>query len=189
MTVAIDNGFAAAVQAATEALRTACNDPADAVRLLSNLAGYQTEALPSLAPIGTAIAALATGMGQLFRRAALTSLARACADYQPTSYDDAATVRAAVALIYDAAVVEAADAGQDASYQALRALRTAVTTDLATRGQDLARLTTITSARPLPSLALAYRQYRDASRSDDLIARANPVHPGFMPVAFSGLST
>ncbi len=189
MTTAPDNGFAGAVQTLTEALRTACNDPADAVRLLSLLASYAPNVSPSAAPIGAGIAALSSAMGELFRRAALTSLARACADYQPSSFDDARAVCAAVALVFDAEVLVAADALEDASYQALRALRTAVLNDLTTRGADLARLTTITTPMPQPSLVLAYRLYRDATRSDDLIARADPVHPAFMPTSFEALSS
>lgn len=189
MTAAADNGASAAVQATTEALRLACNDPADAVRLLSALAAYDPASTASTAPIGTAIQAYTVALGQLFRRAALTSLARACADYLPSSYDDALAVRLAVASVFDAEILNAADAEQDDSYQALRALKAAVVDDLITRGSDLARLTTITSARPQPSLVLAYRLYRDATRSDDLIARANPVHPGFMPISFQALSS
>lgn len=189
MTAAADNGFAAAVQALVETLRTACADPADAVRLLSSMAGYDPGGLPSSAPVGGAIYTLTLAMGQLFRRAALSSLARACATYQPSSYDDALAVRLAVAPLYDAEILIAADAGEDASYQALRSLRSAVLDDLITRGSDLARLTTVTTNLPQPSLALAFRLYRDASRSDELIARANPVHPGFMPTSFNALSS
>ena len=189
MTAATDNGFCEAVQAQVEALRLACNDPADAVRLLSALAVAEPDTVVAVAPIGAAIETVSSAIGQVVRRAALTSLARACAGYQPSSYDDALAVRTSVAAVYDAEILIAADAEQDASYQALRALRTAVVDDLITRGNDLARLTTITTPLPRPSLALAYRLYRDASRSDDLIARADPVHPAFMPVSFSALSS
>ena len=75
------------------------------------------------------------------------------------------------------------------AYLARRALRAAVSEDLIARGSDLARLTTVTTARPLPSLTLAHRLYRDATRSDDLISRVDPVHPAFMPTAFEALSS
>ena len=189
MTITTDNGFASAVQALTEALRAACNDPADAVRLLASLAAYDPAAPSATAPISVGIATVDSCMVQLFRRAALTSLARACADYQPSSFDDAQVVCAMVAAVYDAEMLVAADALEDASYQALRTLRAAVLNDLITRGADLARLATITSPVPRPSLAVAYRLYRDATRSDDLIARADPVHPAFMPTSFQALSS
>lgn len=181
--------FMPSVQAVPEALRGACNDPADAVRLLSILASYAPLTTVSVAPIGQSIYALAMAMGQGFRRAALTSLARACATYQPSSYDDALNLRIAVAPLYDAEITIAADAGQDTTYQALRTLRAGVLNDLIVRGSDLSRLTTITTKSPQTSLALAYRLYRDASRSDDLIARAKPVHPAFMPTSFQALSS
>jgi len=185
----VDNGLYEDAVALTEALRAECGDPADAVRLLSSLASYTPTAPDGTAPIAAAMQTVTQALGQAFRRAALSSLGRACAAYQPTSYDDAVTLRAAVAELFDAEILIAADAEQDASYQALRALRTAVLTDLTTRGADLARLTTVTAAKPLPSLTLAYRLYRDATRSDDLIARADPVAPAWMPTSFQALSS
>ena len=44
------------------------------------------------------------------------------------------------------------------------------------------------TASPMPSLALAQRLYRDPDRADDLVARAAPAHPAFMPVRFKALS-
>ena len=91
--------------------------------------------------------------------------------------------------LFDAEILFSADAGVDGSYLALRALRTAVAQDLIARGSDLARLTTVTTAVPLPSLTLAYSLYRDATRSDDLIARVDPVHPAFMPTSCQVLTS
>ena len=65
---------------------------------------------------------------------ALGSLAWACADFVPTSYDNAVGVRDSVAELIDAEAETAADAGDVDSCRALRGLRTAVVDDLTTRG-------------------------------------------------------
>jgi prophage DNA circulation protein len=66
--------------------------------------------------------------------------------------------------------------------------RAAMMLDLLIRGSLLPRLITVTRAIALPSLALAFELYGDASRSDDLIARVDPPHPGFFPLEFEALS-
>jgi prophage DNA circulation protein len=175
-------------QAVAEALRLACTDPADAIRLLSSLAVFNPPILSSAAPIGMSIATFQTAVGALCRRAALTSLSRAIASYQPTSYNDAQTVMMNAAALFDAEIEVAADAGDLQSYLALRALRTGVVQDMTTRGSSLAQVVTITRPRSMPALALAYQLYGDATRYDDMVQRVNPVHPGFMPLVFEALS-
>ncbi|QHC35346.1 hypothetical protein [Komagataeibacter xylinus] len=187
MTTATDNGYCASVQAMTEALRAACADPADAIRLLLSLANWTPSTQLSTAPVGAAIATLVSAMGQTLRRCALVSLANACSEYQPSSYNDALTVRAQVVQAFDIEILAAADAYQDATYQALRALRTAVIIDITTRGAQLAALVTVTTPAPDSALPMAYRLYGDATRADDLIGRADPVHPAFMPTSFEAL--
>ncbi|MFT9385520.1 hypothetical protein [Acetobacter sp.] len=187
MTTATDNGYCAAVQALTEALRAACADPADAIRVLLSLANWTPTTQPSTAPVGAAIATLVNAMGETLRRCALVSVANACAEYEPSSYNDALTLRAQVAQAFDGEIMAAADAYQDATYQALRTLRTTVLIDITTRGAQLAALVDVTTAAPDSVLPLAYRLYGDATRADELISRADPVHPSFMPTSFKAL--
>ena len=163
-------------------------NPADQLRLLTVLAGYSPAVPTATAPIGLAVATVQTAVAALIRRAALAALVRAAAAYQPTSYDDAVAQIDALTALFDSEAVIAADAGDSASYTVLRGLRTAVTADLIARGAGLPRLTTIANPAALPSLVLAYQLYGDATRSDDLIARADPVNPMFMPVSFVALS-
>jgi len=132
----------------------------------------------------TATAAFAA----LARRAALVSLALACAAWQPTTYDDAINTRNAVCALFDAEIVATADAGLDATYQSLRDLRAKVALDLATRATALPQIITVTLRTPEPSLVVAYRLYGDATREADMVQRANPRHPGFMPLSFAALS-
>lgn len=177
--------LAASIAALTESLRATANDPADQIRLLSSLAVFA----PAPAPGQVSTISLATSTSALCRRAALVSLARACALYQPSSANDAETVELAVTALFDAEITVAADGGDLPTYAALRDLRAAVALDLNTRGAQLPQLVTFTFGVPMPALALAYRLYQDATRSDDLVARADPVHPAFMPTSFQALAS
>ena len=186
--------FVSGVQAYAEAVRAACNTPADAIRVLIDMAAFDTTPVLGSTTIPLAMETTRSCVTAVSRRAAITSLARACADYQPTSYDDAQQLRGKVAAIMDAEVLRSADAGDRRSYLALRTLRTAVVEDLTVRGATLARLTTVTRAAPLPALLLAQQLYRDATRVDELIAGAasggsDVADPAFMPLSFQALAT
>lgn len=187
------HGLAAAVAAAAPA-------PPDALRLLSSLIGA-APALPGnlVAPVypttpvfptasAQAVALMAGASSDLFRRASVIALAQATLSYQPSSHDDAATVRTQVTQLLDAEITVAGNQGQDATYNALRDLRTAVVQDLTSRGTSLAALVVVNTPLSLPAPALAQRLYKDAARADELVAEANPIHPAFMPVAFRALA-
>ena len=107
--------------------------------------------------------------------------ARASAAYQPTSYDDAQALRALLCGELDAEILRAGNAGEDRAYAAFRALRVAVARDLDARGDPLPRLRRVEVALPQPAAALAHALYGDAGRADELVARADPPHPLFMP--------
>lgn len=182
------NDFAASAQALAASVLASANDPADALRLLIKLADFTPVPLPSTAPIGMAIQTAQTASGDLFRRAAVVALARASATYQPSSYNDAIRVRDTVFdLLADEALI-AADQGEDATYEALRALQMAVVQDLTARGANLATIETYNLQRALPAIVLAQRLYRDAARADELTLQADPIHPAFMPGQFQALS-
>lgn len=133
-------------------------------------------------------AAALVAASSLFRRAAVVELARAAAAYQPTSYDDAVAVRRAVVAAIEGEMDDAGDAGDDGTYAALLALRTAVVRDLTARGADLAPLRQVTPPAALPALTLANQLYADATRADDLVARTDPAHPLFLPTSFRALA-
>lgn len=180
--------FATAAQAVVASLNAAIVDPADAVRLLSSLAGFVANTPTTASAIGQAMATMQAATGDMFRRAAVTALARASAAYQPSSADDAAAVRTVVCAAIDHEIDVAGDQGEDATFNALRVLRAAVSQDLAKRGTALAEIATITTLQAIPAPVLAQRIYRDASRADGLVTQANPIHPAFMPTSFRALS-
>jgi hypothetical protein len=182
------NAFAAAGQTLAAAVLASTNDPADAIRLLLPLTAWIPPNIPgtgALMSIGQDVQDLAAGN---LRCAACSALARATVLYQPLSYQDAFSLRQ---IVCDALANEAqrqADAGRDASWQALRELRAAVALDLAVRGANLPALVSVTTAAPMPSLAEAWTLYQDTTREPDLVAAVDPPHPLFMPLEFEALA-
>lgn len=180
--------FATAIQGVTAALLAVIADPADAMRLLPRLANFSPAPLPASSAYGKNEAAIVTAVGAVCRRAALTALARASALYQPQSQADAAAIMESVCGALEAEELIAGDAGADATFETLRAMRAAVAQDLAVRGANLAPVVTVNTGAPLPSLLLANRLYQDSSRAAELMAEADPIHPAFMPTAFQALA-
>lgn len=172
------------IQAMVAALRAMSVDPADQVRLLVQASNFQPAAATGSGVIGAAQASAQAAVGAFCRRAALIALARASAACRPASYDEAVDLRDLVCGLLDAEVTVASDAGDDASAQALRTLKTAVANDLTTRAANLTRLQEVSVGAPLPALVMAYRLYEDITRSDEISAYADARDPNFLPPQF-----
>jgi prophage DNA circulation protein len=71
--------------------------------------------------------------------------------------------------------------GGESAYLPLTNLMSAVVTDLSGRAGKLPQTSTLTLQETQPSLAVAYRLYGDAKRSDDIIARNGVRNPSFLP--------
>lgn len=182
------NPLPPAVLAVTGQLRGCCNDPADAVRLLSALAAHPVAVDAGTGPTSLKVAALQQATGALCRQAALVSLAAACATLRPANAADARAVRDGVVALFDAEILRAADLGAGPEYAALRRLRTAMIADLNARAAQLPDLVEVHTAVPMPALVLAYKLYGDAGRADELTARSGAVSSLFLPTAFEALS-
>ncbi|TAM50232.1 MAG: multidrug DMT transporter [Paraburkholderia sp.] len=181
--------FATAAQGVASAVFAAAPAPADAIRLLTSLATFQPATPTTSSVIGVGMATMQSACGDLFRRAAIGSAALAASQYQPTSADDAAAMRDALAALIDSEIEVAGNQGEDGTYGALRSLRAAVVQDLNKRGAGLASVKTFSMKAGLPALVLAHRLYRDAGRADELVAQVDPIHPAFMPLSFRALSS
>jgi prophage DNA circulation protein len=134
----------------------------------------------------------------LVRRSALIEAARASSRIEVETYDRAVALRDELAARLDDQASGNRDQGSKPNgvglapdachlspdlYQALTALRVALSRDLSGRAIDAPRLSSVTLPMTLPALVCAYRLYGDAAQADDLIAR-NPRlirHPGFVP--------
>jgi prophage DNA circulation protein len=171
------------------AVRGAAISPADQIRLLTSLAQYQPNVVATTAPIGAAIAATQTALGNLLRRAALIGLAEAVASLQPDSADAAQAMMDTLVTLLDAEILAAADAGDGVSYAALRDVRTAVVQDLSQRGANLAHIVQYSFNASMPAIALAWTFYQDPTRVRDLVNRADAPHPLFMPTQFEAIDS
>ncbi|MCE2576023.1 DNA circularization protein [Komagataeibacter sp. FNDCR2] len=169
------------------AIRSATISPADQIRVLSTLAAYQPSVMATTAPIGADVATARTAMGNALRRSAIIGLAEAIEAAQPDSAEQAQAMLVSIITLLDAEIIIAADNADSESYAALRALRTAVVQDLSERGAQLAHIETYSFNVSMPAIALAWRLYKDPTRTRDLIARADAPHPLFMPMQFEAL--
>lgn len=182
------DAFAAASTALAQALAEAVNDPADAIRLLLPLAGWVPPQVVGNGPFAARAQTVQDALADNLRCAACAALAQATQAYQPVSYQDAQAVRNAVCGALEAAATMTADAGRDATYQALTTLRALVSMDLAIRGAQLAYLVEIETKVSVPSLAEAWTLYQDTTREPSLVAASGAAHPLFMPLEYPGLS-
>lgn len=180
--------FSVSVQGVVAALLGATTDPGDSMRVCASVSRFYPSSTVPASAVGSAMGVMQSSCGDLFRRAAVVSVCRASASYQPSSYDDAVAIRGKVLALVDSEIQVAGDQGQDATYTALRAVRAAVAQDLTARGANLAKLVTVATPRPIPALTLAQRVYRDSGRADELIAESGCTHPAFMPTSFRALA-
>jgi prophage DNA circulation protein len=177
--------FPAAAMTLTEAVRAAAPTPGDAILAMLGLAAFTDSFESSIDDEVRVHDAVVLHV----QRAAATSLIRAAAEYRPASAQDALAVRDAVSEVLDAQISLAGQGSRgDAVFVAMRTARSEIVKLLNATGAQLPQLITVQVAQPMPSLVLAQRLYRDAGRSDELIRRAAPAHPAFMPLSFEALS-
>ena len=177
---AASDAVAAGPGALTESVRAACNDPADAIRMLY---------APTTHP-GVAATAHATPIGQASTRprgprprfALSTGRARVPgADLRGLRADvlrrRGRDSRRRGRRARHGGTGRGRDGGDAATRLALRDLRTAVVDGLTTRGAQLPRLVVVARAASLPAPTPADQLHGDTTRADGLVARG-PAAPG-----------
>lgn len=178
------SGVASAAQATIQALQAANPDPMVAIRALLELQdATTTQGRSTSSQISANTASI-----NLYRRAAVTAAAMSTASIKLASSDDATSVQSLICAALDLEIQTAGDAGEDASYLALRALRVAVVQDLRARASTLAVTQLVSTPQPVPLLVTAQRLYQDVGRYDELLQEAQPIHPAFPPTQFRALS-
>jgi prophage DNA circulation protein len=98
------------------------------------------------------------------------------------------TARAEVAARFEAELYDTYGAADAELYLAIDDLRGRVIDYLSQQITNLAPLITVTTARSLPALFMAWRLYADPLRAGELVARNSVRHPAFMPKSFLALS-
>ncbi|QHC36463.1 DNA circularization protein [Komagataeibacter xylinus] len=178
---------ATAARSVVTAIRSATISPVDQMRVLSTLAGYTPTVMNTTAPIGADVALVRTALGAALRLSAIIGLAEAIEAAQPDSAEQAQAMLVMIINLIDTEIIAAADSANSMAYSALRDLRTTVVQDLSERGAQLGHIETFSFNACMPAIALAWRLYRDPTRTRDLIARASCAHPLFMPMQFEAL--
>jgi prophage DNA circulation protein len=155
-------------------------EPLRALRLYEGLftAGDSSPSVPTNTPTRRQQAQCVTAVHQITQRGAVIAACRQSAIIDYASRDDALAIRT---TLLDALDVQMESASDDAVYQALSDLRTAVAEDLRERGTRLPQLRTVTPGATLPALVLAYQIYGDAERDAEIVSRNKIAHPGFVP--------
>lgn len=183
-----DTDYVAALRVLMAKLAAALIDPTDRIRILLGLVSFAYESPTGSSTIGEAMAIVRGAVATAARQAAALALAEACAAFTPASHDDAVAVMLRVGAALDTEITAAGDALDDDTFTLLRRVRSDVIADLLARGADLALIEEVQFQAPMPALWVAHRLYQDALRVDELVNRANPVHPAFMPTTFSALA-
>lgn len=173
------SGIGSGVQSVVSAVLVANPDPAQAIQsMIAIIAGSPSASINSVSNATT----------DLMRRTAAANMAIASANYNPVSYQDAESIRTIVCGALQAEMDIAGDQGLDATYNSLRALKTAVSQDLTRRGASLLSMITVTSQTPVSSLVWAQKLYQDSAREPEIVNEGNPIHPAFMPIKFQVLA-
>ncbi|CAI3953398.1 Mu-like prophage DNA circulation protein [Commensalibacter communis] len=165
------------------------NDPKTQMALLFPLCEYQVKVVETIAPLGQAENRLIKATAALCRRAAMKSLCKAISNWQADSWDEVVEVRRKVSNLLNNEILLATEDKNMSTVNALRALRVKVLEGLLDAAGDLPHLRTITRNNSLPALQLSQQLYADGNRATELIKRANPIHPAFMPTTLEVLSS
>lgn len=113
------------------------------------------------------------------RAPALDSVVEASAEaVEMPTHDELEETRQTVIAAIDKESMRTTD---DGVYQALRDLRRELVSALRQQQQHASKLVTRTPSDTVPALVLAAEWYDDAGRVDELIAKNNLSHPGFVP--------
>ena len=117
-------------------------------------------------------------LAALTRRAVIVQAAGMAAVSGIPVHDDGVALRTGLTAVIE----EEGYTASDAVYTALCDLRARVHADITEKLRNSARLRTFTPREVVPALVLAHDLYEDPERGDEIVARNNIRHPGFVPV-------
>lgn len=179
--------MAAGIIGAIQRLRGIAPEPLRAVGLYKRLfaAGEDNPTVPATTAVREQQVQNSAAVQRLTQQTAVVEAARSASQADYPARDEALATAAMLqeALDVQMEAVEPVTGApiSDPVYQALAALRAAVSIDLRTRGARLPELTGYTPATTLPALVIAHRLYGDATRADEITDRNRIRHPGFVP--------
>jgi hypothetical protein len=165
--------------------------PIDNIFELARLTGIT---IPQLEDVRqTAVALTPTRVGPILVQNSmiqfiLATESRIIADITFVSREDVTNMQQMMSDAFAPMEELAADEMDQAVFQGLIGLHASLSLFLAESARPLPRMLSYVFYTPLPTLAIAYKLYADASRADEVRAENKIVHPAFSPLAGRGLS-
>ncbi|ENF4691526.1 DNA circularization protein [Escherichia coli] len=179
------SGAVSAIQAVITTLAKATGSDTEKIRVMAEIASaedgtyYEGEAANTIsAAVQCCIRTLAAG-AMLWR----------LMQYTPRSHDEVLQMMQGARTVTETVLLLLADRADDDSYDALNAQYAQFVTHWQENYLSLSDVMTVTTRSAQPSLSLANRLYQNASRADELVQAASPVHPAFMPLSFTARNT
>jgi prophage DNA circulation protein len=178
--------FVTSVISAVQNTASTILDPVSQINALIQIANTTTPVL-----MNTALNNVSQTIASNVRRAALVGLANACANYQPTSTNQATTIISLVRQVFQNEINFTADgdSNQDDAYTSLQNLFFSTIADLKARSTNLPNLVEFDFNTSAPVVAYAFKIYGDSTRQDQVLSfNSQTPHPWFFPANFLALS-
>ncbi|WP_218070399.1 DNA circularization protein [Escherichia coli] len=179
------SGAVSAIQTVITTLTEATGSDTEKIRVMAGIASAEDDAYYE----GETACAISGSVQAFIRTLGAGAMLWRLMQYSPRGYDDAVSVMRNARTVTEAVLLLLADAGDDDSHDALNAQYTQFVTHWQENYLSLSDVMTVTTRSAQPSLALANHLYQDASRADELVQAAYPVHPAFMPLSFTARNT
>ncbi len=175
------SGAVSAIQTVITTLAEATGSDTEKIRVMSDIASTEDGTYYE----GETANAISAAVQACIRTLAAGAMLWRLMQYTPRSHDEGLQMMQGARTVTETVLLLLADRADDDSYDALNAQYTQFVTHWQENCLSLSDVMTVTSRSPQPSLALANRLYQDASRADELVQAASPVHPAFMPLSFT----
>jgi prophage DNA circulation protein len=146
------------------------------VKLASTPLSYPTATTATLTLQNTAC----QYMEMFFKQTAVIQASVAATYIDFTSYDDAQVIWTQIVNLFDEQIQLAGDTGNMEAYRLLRDCKADFLVDVKVRAPGLNKIQRIKIGQMTPGLVVAYRQYEDISREQEIIDRNKITHPGFI---------
>ncbi|EHM4464146.1 DNA circularization protein [Escherichia coli] len=179
------SGAVSAIQAVITTLAEATGSDTEKIRVMAEIASAEDGTYYE----GETANAISSAVQACIRTLAAGAMLWRLMQYTPRSHDEGLQMMQGARTVTETVQLLLADRADDDSYDALNAQYTQFVTHWQENYLSLSDVMTVNTRSAQPSLSLANRLYQDASRADELVQAASPVHPAFMPLSFTARNT
>ncbi|HBA7687770.1 TPA: multidrug DMT transporter permease, partial [Escherichia coli] len=179
------SGAVSAIQTVITTLAEATGSDTEKIRVMAEIASAEDGTYYE----GETANAISSAVQACIRTLAAGAMLWRLMQYTPRSHDEGRQMMQGARTVTETVLLLLADRADDDSYDALNAQYTQFVTHWQENYLSLSDVMTVTTRSAQPSLSLANRLYQDASRADELVQAASPVHPAFMPLSFTARNT